>query len=192
MLSFVCSVGNIPLAAVLWSGGISFAGVIAFVFADLLVLPIIAIYRKYYGSAFALQIVALMFVTIVIAALAVDGLFGAAGLIPHTRPTRADIFNGVKVDYQLFANIVALAVFSTLFALTPGRGGDEHVRAAPVEDRDDRHVSTRTVAPVPVRRDVALLVVRRRADRAPAFPTRAGAACSPGRSSRRTGASPGG
>ncbi len=134
VLSFVCSVGNIPLAAVLWSGGISFAGVIAFVFADLLVLPIIAIYRKYYGSRFALQIVALMFVTIVIAALAVAGLFGAAGLIPHTRPTRADIFNGVKVDYQLFANIVALAVFSTLFALTPGRGGDEYVGGAAIED----------------------------------------------------------
>ena len=54
ILSFVCSVGNIPLAAVLWSGGIGFAGVIAFIFADLVVLPIVAIYRKYYGNAFAL------------------------------------------------------------------------------------------------------------------------------------------
>src|SRR5437660_6817546 len=65
VLSFVCSVGNVPLAAVLWSGGISFAGVIAFVFADLIVLPIIAIYRKYYGWQFAVRITALMFVTIV-------------------------------------------------------------------------------------------------------------------------------
>ena len=73
ILSFVCSVGNVPLAAVLWSGGISFAGVIAFIFADLIVLPIIQIYRKYYGNAYALRIVALMFVTIVLAALIVEG-----------------------------------------------------------------------------------------------------------------------
>ena len=73
VLSFVCSVGNIPLAAVLWSGGISFAGVMAFIFADLIVLPIIAIYRKYYGPGFALRMTALMFTTMVIAALIVDG-----------------------------------------------------------------------------------------------------------------------
>ena len=73
VLSFVCSVGNVPLAAVLWSGGISFAGVIAFIFADLIVIPIILIYRKYYGKAFTVRIVALMFVTMVSAALIVDG-----------------------------------------------------------------------------------------------------------------------
>ena len=82
VLSFVCSVGNIPLAAVLWSGGISFAGVMAFIFADLIVLPIIAIYRKYYGWAFTVRIVALMLLTMIVAALAIDGLFSAAGLIP--------------------------------------------------------------------------------------------------------------
>ena len=93
ILSFVCSVGNVPLAAVLWSGGISFAGVIAFIFADLIVLPIVLAYRKYYGTAFALRITALMFVTIVIAALVVDALFGVAGLIPSgPRPTRMDVF----------------------------------------------------------------------------------------------------
>src|ERR1700680_1464170 len=69
VLSFVCSVGNVPLAAVLWSGGISFAGVMAFIFADLIVLPIIAIYRKYYGARSTRRIVALMFVTMVAAAL---------------------------------------------------------------------------------------------------------------------------
>src|SRR5205814_6118448 len=82
VLSFVCSIGNVPLAAVLWSGGISFGGVIAFLFADLIVLPIVAAYRKYYGNAFALRITALMFVTIVIAALIVDGLFFAVDRIP--------------------------------------------------------------------------------------------------------------
>ncbi len=83
VLSFVCSVGNIPLAAVLWSGGISFAGVMAFIFADLIVLPIIAIYRKYYGWAFTVRIVALMLLTMIVAALAIDALFSAAGLIPE-------------------------------------------------------------------------------------------------------------
>src|SRR5437870_2263449 len=105
VLSFVCSVGNVPLAAVLWSGGISFAGVLAFLFADLIVLPIVAIYRKYYGTAFALRIVALMFVTMVIAALVVNGLFSAAGLIPTgPRPSRGDIFGSIQVDYKLFLN----------------------------------------------------------------------------------------
>jgi uncharacterized protein len=127
ILSFVCSVGNIPLAAVLWSGGIGFAGVIAFVFADLVVLPIVAIYRKYYGGAFALRIVALMLVTIVLAALAVDGVFSAAGLIPHARPTRADIFGSVKLDYKLVTNVLGAAIFLALFALTLRRGATDPV-----------------------------------------------------------------
>jgi uncharacterized membrane protein YraQ (UPF0718 family) len=126
ILSFVCSVGNAPLAAVLWSGGISFAGVIAFIFADLIVLPIIQIYRKYYGNAYTVRIVALMFVTMVIAALVVDGLFSGAGLIPHMRPTRADVFNSIKVDYKLFTNILGVAVFATLFALSARSRPSEH------------------------------------------------------------------
>jgi uncharacterized membrane protein YraQ (UPF0718 family) len=134
ILSFVCSIGNIPLAAVLWSGGISFAGVIAFVFADLLVLPIVAIYRKYYGTKFTVRIVALMFVTIVLSALVVDRLFTAAGLIPHARPTRAEVFSPVTVDYRLFANVIALAVFAALFGLTArGRLGGP-VGSAAAED----------------------------------------------------------
>ena len=127
ILSFVCSVGNVPLAAVLWSGGISFAGVIAFIFADLIVLPIVLAYRKYYGTAFALRITALMFVTIVIAALLVDGLFGIAGLIPSgPRPTRMDVFGTIEVNYKLFLNILATAIFIALFWLTRGRAGSHH------------------------------------------------------------------
>jgi uncharacterized membrane protein YraQ (UPF0718 family) len=127
ILSFVCSVGNVPLAAVLWSGGISFAGVIAFIFADLIVLPIVLAYRKYYGTAFALRITALMFVTIVIAALVVDGLFGIAGLIPTgPRPTRMDVFGTIEVNYKLFLNIFGTAVFVALFWLTRGRGHSHH------------------------------------------------------------------
>jgi uncharacterized membrane protein YraQ (UPF0718 family)/YHS domain-containing protein len=127
ILSFVCSVGNIPLAAVLWSGGIGFAGVVAFIFADLVVLPIVAIYRKYYGTAFAVRIVALMLVAMVLAALATDGIFGGTGLIPHVRPTRADIFGSVKVDYKLFTNLLGTVVFVALFALTARRGATDPV-----------------------------------------------------------------
>jgi uncharacterized membrane protein YraQ (UPF0718 family) len=123
VLSFVCSIGNVPLAAVLWSGGISFAGVLAFLFADLIVLPIVAIYRKYYGTRFALRIVALMFVTMVVAALLVDGLFSALGLIPTgPRPSRGDIFGTIQIDYKLFLNILGVAVFAALFRLTARRG----------------------------------------------------------------------
>jgi uncharacterized membrane protein YraQ (UPF0718 family) len=115
ILSFVCSIGNVPLAAVLWSGGISFAGVIAFIFADLIVLTIVAAYRKYYGTAFALRITALMFVTIVIAALVVDLVFGLAGLVPTgARPSRADVFGSIEVDYKLFLNLLGLAIFAAL------------------------------------------------------------------------------
>src|SRR5581483_9993305 len=101
VVSFVCSVGNVPLAGVLWSGGISFGGVMGFIFADLIVLPIVAIYRKYYGWAFALRISALMLVTMVAAALAVDAGFTALGLVPTVRPTRGDIFQSVGLDYKL-------------------------------------------------------------------------------------------
>ncbi|HWY89614.1 MAG TPA: permease [Solirubrobacteraceae bacterium] len=126
VLSFVCSIGNVPLAAVLWSGGISFAGVLAFLFADLIVLPIIAIYRKYYGTAFALRIVALMFVTMVPAALIVDGLFSAAGLIPTgPRPSREDIFGTIAVNYKLFLNVLGVAIFAALFWLTTRRGATD-------------------------------------------------------------------
>ncbi len=127
VLSFVCSVGNVPLAAVLWSGGIGFAGVIAFIFADLIVVPIVLVYRKYYGKAFTVRIVALMFVTMVSAALIVDGLFSVAGLIPGTRPTRADIFSPIEVDYKLFTNILGVAIFATFFVLTRRRGATDPV-----------------------------------------------------------------
>jgi uncharacterized protein len=127
VLSFVCSVGNIPLAAVLWSGGIGFGGVIAFVFADLIVLPIVLAYRKYYGPRYAARIVALMFVTIVIAALIVDGLFDAAGLIPRTRPTQAEVFGEVTVGYTLVLNVLATVASAVLWGLTLRRGATDPV-----------------------------------------------------------------
>ncbi len=127
VLSFVCSVGNVPIAAVLWSGGIGFGGVIAFIFADLIVLPIVLVYRKYYGGGFALRITALLFVTIVIAALVVDLLFSGLGLIPHAHPTRGHLFGAVRVDYRLFTNIAGAVVFAGLSALTLRRGATDPV-----------------------------------------------------------------
>ncbi len=114
VFSFVCSVGNAPLAAVLWSGGIGFAGVIAFIFADLIVIPIVLAYGKFYGWKFAIRSVALMFVTIVAAALIVDAVFGFAGLIPAVRPSRSNVFGSVGLDYKLALNVLGLAIFIAL------------------------------------------------------------------------------
>jgi uncharacterized protein len=128
VISFVCSVGNVPLAAVLWSGGISFAGVLAFLFADLIVIPILLIYRKYYGGRFTVRITALMFVTMVIAAVIVDALFSVLGLIPTgPRPTRADIFSSVAINYKLALNLLGVAIFAAMFWLTARRGATDPV-----------------------------------------------------------------
>jgi uncharacterized protein len=128
VLSFVCSVGNVPLAAVLWSGGISFSGVLAFLYADLIVLPILLIYRKYYGMKFTVRITALMLLTMAIAALAVGGLFSLLGAIPSgPRPTRADIFGQVTVNYKLFLNALGIVVFVALFWITSRRGATDPV-----------------------------------------------------------------
>jgi uncharacterized membrane protein YraQ (UPF0718 family)/YHS domain-containing protein len=136
VLSFVCSVGNVPLAAVLWSGGISFAGVLAFLFADLIVLPIILAYRKYYGTEYTVRIVALMFVTMVLAGLLVNGLFSLVGALPSgPRPTRTDIFGSLQVNYKLFLNLLGVAIFAGLFWLTRRRGAKDPVCGMHV-DRD--------------------------------------------------------
>jgi uncharacterized protein len=127
VLSFVCSVGNVPLAAVLWSGGLSFAGVMAFIFADLIVLPILLAYRKYYGTRFALRITALMYVTMVLAALVVDLVFSGLGLIPDVRPTTDDVFGSIEVDYKLVLNVIATLVFVALIGLTVRRGATDPV-----------------------------------------------------------------
>jgi uncharacterized membrane protein YraQ (UPF0718 family)/YHS domain-containing protein len=136
VLTFVCSVGNVPLAAVLWSGGISFAGVLAFLFADLIVIPILLIYRKYYGVRYTVRITGLMFVTMVIAALIVYGIFSTLGLIPTgPRPTRADVFSSVAIDYKLALNLVGLAVFAGLFWLAARTSATDPVCGMQV----DRH-----------------------------------------------------
>jgi YHS domain-containing protein len=100
----------------------------AFIFADLIVLPILSIYRKYYGWPFALRITALMFLTMVLAALVIDGLFSGLGLIPSgPRPSRADIFSSIQIDYKLVLNVLGLAIFGVLFGLTARRGATDPV-----------------------------------------------------------------
>jgi uncharacterized membrane protein YraQ (UPF0718 family)/YHS domain-containing protein len=128
VLSFVCSVGNAPLAAVLWGGGISFAGVIAFIYADLIIIPIVIAYTKYYGRELTARLVAIMFASMVLAALAVDGLFSALGLVPTKRPSIDSISSrGVSWNYTTFLNIVFLAVAVVLVALTLRRGAKDPV-----------------------------------------------------------------
>jgi uncharacterized protein len=121
---------------VLWSGGISFAGVMAFILADLVILPIIAIYRKYYGGAFTVRIVLLLLVTMMLAALIVQAVFGVFGLVPSgARPSTSDIFSGVHVDYKLVLNVIGTGLFLGLFALTWRRGVTDPVCGMKV-DRD--------------------------------------------------------
>jgi uncharacterized protein len=132
VLSFVCSIGNVPLAAILWAGGISFAGVIAFIYADLITLPIVLIYRKYYGTRFALKLVGLMFLAMVAAALLVDLVFTATGLVPDTRPSIDSITDrGISFNYTAVLNIVFTAVGAALVWLTvrPGATGPVGSRA---------------------------------------------------------------
>jgi uncharacterized protein len=123
VLSFVCSVGNAPLAAVLWAGGISFSGVIAFIYADVIVIPIVLVYRKYYGWGLTWRLVGVMFVTMVAAALVVSAAFTAAGIVPETRPQIDEIAaRGIHLNYTAFLNAVFLAVAAVLIGLTVLRG----------------------------------------------------------------------
>src|SRR5713101_7662412 len=109
VLSFVCSVGNIPLAAVLWNGGISFGGVIAFIYADLIVLPIIDIYRKYYGWKVAGLIVAVFYVAMALAALLIELLFDLLGLIPSQRSAQI-VETSISLNYTTVLNVIFLAI----------------------------------------------------------------------------------
>jgi uncharacterized membrane protein YraQ (UPF0718 family)/YHS domain-containing protein len=135
-LAFVCSIGNIPLAAVLWSGGISFGGVIAFIFADLIILPIVNAYRKYYGARFAALLTGVMFGAMVIAALLVDGLFALVGLVPTHRPSIESVVERpVTWNYTSVLDVIFGVVFVALFALTLRRGAKDPVCGMTV----DRH-----------------------------------------------------
>jgi uncharacterized membrane protein YraQ (UPF0718 family) len=122
VFSFVCSVGNVPLAAVLWNGGISFGGVIAFIYADLIVLPIIDIYRKYYGWKVAGLIVAVFYIAMAFAALAIEFLFDLLGLIPSQRSAQI-VEMSISFNYTTVLNIIFLAIAALLLVRFFRTGG---------------------------------------------------------------------
>jgi len=127
MISFVCSVGNIPLAAVLWNGGISFGGVIAFIFADLIILPILNIYRKYYGMRMMAFLLVTFYVAMAGAALVVEAVFAVLGLIPQQRTARV-VEASITWNYTTWLNIVFLVVAALLVWRFLKTGGPDMLR----------------------------------------------------------------
>jgi uncharacterized membrane protein YraQ (UPF0718 family)/YHS domain-containing protein len=131
IISFVCSVGNVPLAASLWKSGISFGGVISFIFADLITLPLLLIYRRYYGGRLTLKMLVLFWAVMSTAGLVTEGIFSLAGLIPTTRPTQVspDHFSW---NYTTVLNIIFLVAFGVLYWIYRNRerlgGGDGYAR----------------------------------------------------------------
>ena len=127
LLSFVCSIGNVPLAAVLWNGGISFGGVVSFIFADLIIIPILVIYRKYYGTRMMLVLTGIFYVTMVLAGYIVEFLFGALGLIPSARTAKVGA-TGVVWNYTTYLNIVFIIVAAALVVRFFRSGGGPMLR----------------------------------------------------------------
>jgi uncharacterized protein len=129
VLSFVCSVGNVPLAAVLWNGGISFGGVISFLFADLLILPILNIYRKYYGLKVAAVLAGVFYVAMAGAALAVEGIFSALHLVPVHRGTMLmQMQESIRWNYTSVLNILFLAISALTLVRFLKTGGPAMLR----------------------------------------------------------------
>jgi uncharacterized protein len=138
VLSFVCSIGNVPLAAVLWNGGISFGGVISFIFADLIILPILVIYRKYYGTRMMLVVLGTFYVSMVAAGYAVELLFGLLGITPTERDATV-LEPSISWNYTTVLNIVFLVVAAGLlwrFLRTGGREMLAMMGGSP-DDHDD-------------------------------------------------------
>jgi len=124
ILSFVCSIGNVPLAAVLYSGGISFGGVVSFLFADLIIVPIPIIYRKYYGTRMMLTLLAGFYVTMVLGGYVVELLFGGLGLVPD--PSQAQVAEqGITWNYTTILNLFALTLTALLLVRFYRTGGRE-------------------------------------------------------------------
>jgi uncharacterized membrane protein YraQ (UPF0718 family) len=124
VISFVCSIGNVPLAAVLWNGGISFGGVLAFIFADLIVLPILNIYRKYYGLRMTAFLAVTFYVAMAGAAMVVEFVFGALGLIPHDRAAQV-VEASITLNYTTILNVVFLGLAAVLVWRFRRTGGPE-------------------------------------------------------------------
>ena len=143
IVSFVCSIGNVPLAAVLWNGGISFGGVIAFIYADLVILPILNIYRKYYGTRMMLTLLGTFYAAMVAAGYLIELLFGTTSLIPKQR--NATVMQAaISWNYTTWLNIAFLVIAAILIARFITSGGLPMVRmmgGSPDAGRDDIHES---------------------------------------------------
>ena len=134
VVSWVCSIGNVPLAAALWGGGISFGGVIAFIFADLIAMPLILIYRKFYGWKLTLRIVLLFYVTMAVAGLATEGIFTAFGAVPANHPVGARSA-GFSWNYTTWLNVLFLGIAGVVWWLARNRerfGGGQGYAIDPV------------------------------------------------------------
>jgi uncharacterized membrane protein YraQ (UPF0718 family) len=127
MMSFVCSIGNVPLAGVLWNAGISFGGVVAFIFADLIILPILNIYRKYYGMRMMLFILATFYATMVASGYIIEFLFGALGLVPATREAKV-VEASVTLNYTTVLNIAFLILAAVLVVRFIRSGGSSMLK----------------------------------------------------------------
>jgi len=114
VISFVCSIGNVPMAAALWHGGIGFGGVISFVFEDLITLPLLLIYRKYYGTALTLRMLFAFWAVMAAAGLTVEGLFSLFGAVPTDR-TRSVVSTHISWNYTTFLNFVAIVLFVIMY-----------------------------------------------------------------------------
>jgi uncharacterized protein len=114
VISFVCSIGNVPLAAALWHGGISFGGVVSFLFADLITIPLLMIYRRYYGTRLMLRLLAVFWAVMAAAGLITEVIFQSAGLVPSDRPA-AIVPEGFSWNYTTCLNLVFLALFGLLY-----------------------------------------------------------------------------
>ncbi len=125
--SFTCSIGNVPLAAVLWNSGISFGGVASFIFGDLIILPILNIYRKYYGRKMTAFLAGTFYLSMVAAALLVEGLFQALGWVPQERHTAA-VDAAITFNYTTVLNIVFGAAFAVLTIVFFRTGGPDMMR----------------------------------------------------------------
>jgi uncharacterized protein len=128
VLSFVCSIGNVPLAAVLWNGVISFGGAISFIFADLIVVPILRIYRKYYGKRVTLFLFVTFYLTMAAAGFVVEILFGALGLIPSERDAKV-VEESITWNYTTVLNLVFLVIAAVLVVRFLRTGGPAMLRA---------------------------------------------------------------
>jgi len=140
VLSFVCSVGNVPLAAVLWNGGSSFGGVLAFIYADLIVLPILNIYRKYYGLSVSVFLLVTMYASMAGAALVIELIFKAAGLVPAERHAKT-VEIAIQWNYTTILNIIFLLLAVLLVVRFMRTGGPQMLRMmnSPIRQHEMQH-----------------------------------------------------